>query len=45
MVQTGKNHWTGTLSFPDDGDWTLEILAAPSANSQVRYSTVIPVGD
>ena len=45
MVQTGKNHWTGTLSFPEDGDWTLEILAAPSANSQVRYSTVIPVGD
>ncbi|MEY4364661.1 MAG: hypothetical protein RLZZ305_5 [Actinomycetota bacterium] len=45
MAQTGANHWTGTLSFPEDGDWTLEILAAPSANSQVRYSTVIPVGE
>ena len=45
MTQTGTNHWTGTVRFPYGGDWTLEILATPSANSQVRYSTVIPVGD
>lgn len=45
MTEIGTNHWTGVVRFAYAGDWTLEILAAPQANSQVRYATVIPVKD
>lgn len=45
MTEIGANHWSGAVQFPYAGEWTLEILAAPHENSQVRYSTVIPVKD
>ena len=45
MKELGANHWSGVVQFPYAGKWTLEILAAPQENSQVRYSTVIPVED
>jgi len=45
MTEIGANHWSGVVQFPYTGEWNLEILAAPRENSQVRYSTVIPVKD
>ncbi|MGA1362704.1 MAG: copper resistance CopC/CopD family protein [Ilumatobacteraceae bacterium] len=45
MTEIGANHWSGVVQFPYAGEWTLEILASPRVNAQVRYSTVIPVKD
>jgi copper transport protein len=45
MSEIGPNHWSGSVQFPYAGDWTLEVLASPAANTQIRYSAVIPVED
>ena len=45
MLQVGANHWSGVVQIPYSGNWSVEFLVEPDANSKLRYSTTIPVKD
>jgi copper transport protein len=39
----GPNHFIGTVQIPQGGDWTLELIVEPEANSTVLLSTTVPI--
>lgn len=43
MLQVGANHWSGVVQIPYAGNWSIEFLVAPQENTELRYSTTVPV--
>jgi len=39
MVSIGTDHWSGTVQVPYPGNWSLQVLVKPDANSVVSFST------
>jgi copper transport protein len=43
IEEDGANHYTGTITLPFDGDWTLEIVIEVSPGNTVLMSTTVPI--
>jgi copper transport protein len=43
ITKDGPNHYTGFITLPRSGDWTLEILAQVDASRSVLLSTTVPI--
>jgi hypothetical protein len=43
LVQEGPNHYSGNVTFPTSGDWTLELVVQVSASDTVLLSTTVPI--
>ena len=43
MVREGPNHYSGTITFPRGGDWTLEIIVQITETQTVLLSSTVPI--
>lgn len=43
LVQEGPNHFSGSVTFPRSGDWTLEVLVQVTAADSVLLKTTVPI--
>jgi copper transport protein len=43
LTSTGPNHYTGTITLPFSGDWTLEITVEPKAGQSVLLRSAVPI--
>lgn len=43
MSASGPNHYTGNITLPFAGDWTLEIVVEPVAGQSVLLSSAVPI--
>lgn len=43
MVALDTSHWTGSVQVPYPGQWSLQIIANPTPESQVSFSTKIRI--
>lgn len=43
MVAIGANHWSGNVQVPYPGEWKLQVLVKPDANSIVSFTTSVSV--
>jgi copper transport protein len=43
LVVLGPNHYTGTITLANPGDWTLQITVAPTQGQSVDMSAVVPI--
>ncbi|MBI5088686.1 MAG: copper resistance protein CopC [Actinobacteria bacterium] len=43
IEQDGANHYTGAITLPFDGDWTLEIVIEVSPGNSVLMTTTVPI--
>ena len=44
LKKEGPNHYSGSITFPRNGDWTLELIVGvtESSNVQVKGTVHIP---
>lgn len=43
LVASGSNHYTGNITLPFSGDWTLEITIEPTAGASVLLRAAVPI--
>ena len=43
LVGEGVNHYSGFITFPQAGDWSLEIIIEVTAGETVLLKTTVPV--
>ncbi|MGD9995294.1 MAG: copper resistance protein CopC [Ilumatobacteraceae bacterium] len=43
IEQDGANHYTGSITLPFEGDWTLEIVIEVTPGNTVLMSTPVPI--
>lgn len=43
MASVGTNHWAGVVQVPYPGDWSLQVLVKPDANSVVSFTTTVRI--
>jgi copper transport protein len=43
LVREGPNHYSGTITFPRSGEWTLEILVQITDTQTVLLSSTVPI--
>ena len=43
ITADGPNHYTGTITLPFRGDWTLEVLVEITAGNTALLRTVVPI--
>lgn len=43
LVREGPNHYSGTITFPRGGDWTLEIIVQITDTQTVLLSSTVPI--
>ncbi len=43
FVAEGANHYSGVITLPFAGEWTLELVVEPTAGSTVLISTTVPI--
>lgn len=43
MVREGPNHYSGMITFPRGGDWTLEIIVQITETQTVLLSSTVPI--
>lgn len=43
MVREGPNHYSGSVTFPRGGDWTLEIIVQITDSQTVLLSSTVPI--
>ncbi|MUH52489.1 MAG: hypothetical protein F2789_14920 [Actinobacteria bacterium] len=43
LQASGSNHYTGSITLPFAGEWTLEIVVEPKANQTVLLSSAVPI--
>jgi copper transport protein len=43
MLQEGTNHYSGTITLPEPGAWTLEIIVTVAPASTVLLSTTVDI--
>ena len=43
LVVLGPNHYTGTITLANPGDWTLQINVVPTQGQSVDMSAVMPI--
>ena len=43
LVKEGVNHYSGSVTFPRSGDWTLEVVIQVSATEAALLSTTVPI--
>ena len=43
MVADGANHYTGSITLPFGGDWTLEVVVEATPGNTVLFTTTVPI--
>jgi len=43
LVSEGVNHYSGLITFPRAGDWTLEVIIEVTAGETVLVKTTVPI--
>lgn len=43
LVKEGVNHYSGSVTFPRSGDWTLEVVIQVTATETALLSTTVPI--
>lgn len=43
MASVGTNHWSGVVQVPYPGNWSLQVLVKPDANSVVSFATTVRI--
>jgi copper transport protein len=43
LVAEGPNHYSGSVTFPRAGEWTLEVLVQITATDAVLLKTTVPI--
>jgi copper transport protein len=43
LVAESPNHYSGNITLPFSGDWTLEIIVAPTPDQTVLLSDTVPI--
>lgn len=43
LVGEGVNHYSGLVTFPQSGDWTLEVIIEVTAGETVLVKTTVPI--
>ncbi|MFZ9627913.1 MAG: hypothetical protein ACO3C1_01020, partial [Ilumatobacteraceae bacterium] len=43
VVREGPDHFSGTVTFTESGDWSLDVIVSFDDASETLVSTVVPV--
>jgi copper transport protein len=43
ITEEGTNHYSGRITLPSSGDWTLEIIVQVDASRSVLLATTVPI--
>ncbi len=43
LITSGPNHYTGNITLPFSGDWTLELVIEPTAGESVLLTSAVPI--
>jgi copper transport protein len=43
VVREGPNHYSGTITLPRGGEWTLEVIVEPTPDESTLLSTTVPI--
>lgn len=43
FTATGPNHYTGRVTLPYSGDWTLEVVIEPTPGDSILLTTTVPI--
>lgn len=43
ITRDGANHYTGTITLPRGGEWTLELIVEPQPGQTVLLKTSVPI--